>query len=195
MSFRPGILSAAFLTLAAPAAHAGICDYRLSNLLGGAGTKAVELAKDGGGVLKEAGVLTLNNAVTGAGMLGSAFAGSSGAGVAGAAASAAPIGLAVGAAVLGSEAICYFLDERITDYDQVMIIINLLAADADPQYFELVVPDTPIDMQEYILVKDPEKGTVDKYMVTDLYIVNGVLKNRDKGRNTVIGNIGFVAFE
>ncbi len=42
---------------------------------------------------------------------------------------------------------------------------------------------------------DRVEETSDMYLVTDLYIVNGVLKHRDRGRDTVIGNIGFTAVE
>lgn len=189
MTLRTGAFCAAFLAMA-PAAQASICDYRLSTLFGNAGTAAAKMAKDASGPLKDAGVLTLTNVATGATMIGSSGAGAS---VAGALAGAAPVGIAVGAALLGSEAICYFLDDRITDYDEILMIMTLLSEKADPQFFELVTPETPIEHEDFILIKDPAKESVTRYMVRDLYIVNGVLKNRDRWRNTVIGNLGFVA--
>lgn len=191
MTLRTGLLCAALLSVAAPA-QASICDYRLSTILGDTGAKAAQIARDSSGALKDSGVLTLTNVATGMTMLGSS---GTGAGVAGALAGAAPVGIAVGAALLGSEAICYFLDDRITDYDQVLLVMAMLAEDADPAYFELVRPATPIAQEDFILIKDPTQVIATRYMVRDLYIVNGVLKNRDRWRNTVIGNVGYLAVE
>lgn len=191
MFLRTGALCAALLTIAPPA-WASLCDYRLSTILGNAGSAAAKLARDSSGALKDTGVLTLTNVATGVTMLGSSGAGAS---VAGALAGAAPVGIAVGAALLGSEAVCYFLDDRITEYDEVMMVMTLLAESADPDYFELVDPQTPLDRQAFILIKDPQKEGVTKFMVRDLYIVNGVLKNRDRFRNTVIGSVGYIAAE
>ena len=188
MTLRTGALCAAFLATATPSL-ASICDYRLSTVLGSAGTAAANFARDTSKPLKDAGVLTLTNVATGATMVGSSGAGAS---VAGALAGAAPVGIAVGAALLGSEAICYFLDDRITEYDEILMVMTLLAEQSDPEYFELISPQTPLDQEDFILIKDPAQQTVTRYMVRDLYIVNGVLKNRDRWRNTTIGNVGFV---
>jgi hypothetical protein len=183
-------LATALLAGAATPGRASLCDYRLSNIIGGAAaTRAVRAT---GGVLKETGVLTLNNAVTGATMLGSTLSGSSAASGA-AAAGAGTVGIAVGAALLGSEAICYFLDDRITGYSEVLMIMSMLADQADPEFFALITPETPLEKSDYILVRNPETGNRAKYMVRDLYIVNGVLKNRDPWRNTVIGTVGAVS--
>lgn len=182
------LILAALLAAGSSPARASICDYRLSNLLSGVAPATARAAKSGTSVLKETGALTLTNVATGASLIGSA-----GSSVAGALAGAAPVGIAVGAALLGSEAVCYFLDDRITEYDEVLTVMSLLAHDADPSFFALIMPETPLKHEDFILVREADSEVMAKYMVRDLYIVNGVLKNRDRFRNTVIGNVGFVA--
>lgn len=74
-------------SLFAQTAMAGVCDYRPSQLIGGAATGAVggtagTAAATGIG-LKAAGIYTLTHATTGAAMLGSTAAGASAAGTTG----------------------------------------------------------------------------------------------------------------
>ena len=68
-------------------AMAGVCDYRPSQLVGGAATGAVEVTAGAAAAtgigLKAAGLYTLTHATTGAAMLGSTAAGASAAGTTG----------------------------------------------------------------------------------------------------------------
>lgn len=156
------------------------------------------------------GYYTLTHSVTGATMLGSTMAGSSaagtigivaGTGTGGGAAGAAlmnPAGIVVGvviaAAVGGSEGYCYFQDDRITAYEDVLFVMKGLAANADPDYFALIEPHDKAKQKAVIQIID-EDGIPSQYKVEDLYIVNGVLKHRDWFLNTVIGNVGLQLVE
>lgn len=159
-----------------------------------------------GGLLSAAGFYTLTNSITGATMLGSTWAGSSAAGTVGiiagtgsgvgAAAAAAmnPVGMAVGAVVVvvtgGPEVVCYFMDERITDYKTVYGIMAELAENANSDYFRI---EHDLELSGYVIVLyDQEtKGPI-RYLISNLYIVNGVLKNRDWFLNTSIGNVSYM---
>jgi len=186
-------------------AHADTCDYRPSRILG----DTVSTAVVGGGLAVSSttgaasalGVYTLVNAGSGLTMLGSTLAGASGAGTIGIiAGTGGAIGTAgaiilnpfvwVPAAILGVggggfEAACAFLvDERITEYDEVLAVMQSFATHADPEYFRLVTNAIPA----FISLSDGE-GTWTRYDIENLYIADGVLKHRDWGRNTVIGRV------
>ena len=185
--------------------HADACDYRPSRILGDTGSIAVI----GGGLAVTSttgaatalGVYTLVNAGSGLTMLGSTLAGASGAGTIGIiAGTGGAIGTAgaiilnpfvwVPAAIVGVggggfEAACTFLvDERITEYDEVLAVMQSFATHADPDYFRLVTNAIPA----FISLSDGE-GTWTRYDIESLYIADGVLKHRDWGRNTVIGRV------
>lgn len=186
-------------------AHADTCDYRPSRILG----DTVSTAVVGGGLAVSSttgaasalGVYTLVNAGSGLTMLGSTLAGASGAGTIGIiAGTGGAIGTAgaiilnpfvwVPAAILGVggggfEAACAFLvDERITEYDEVLAVMQSFATHADPEYFRLVTNAIPA----FISLSVGE-GTWTRYDIENLYIADGVLKHRDWGRNTVIGRV------
>lgn len=186
-------------------AHADTCDYRPSRILG----DTVSTVVVGGGLAVSSttgaasalGVYTLVNAGSGLTMLGSTLAGASGAGTIGIiAGTGGAIGTAgaiilnpfvwVPAAILGVggggfEAACAFLvDERITEYDEVLAVMQSFATHADPEYFRLVTNAIPA----FISLSDGE-GTWTRYDIENLYIADGVLKHRDWGRNTVIGRV------
>ena len=185
--------------------HADTCDFRPSRILGDTGSTAVI----GGGLAVTSttgaatalGVYTLVNAGSGLTMLGSTMAGASGAGTIGIiAGTGGAIGTAgaiilnpfvwVPAAILGVggggfEAACAFLvDERITEYDEVLAVMESFAIHADPEYFRIVTNAIPA----FISLSDGE-GTWTRYDIEDLYIADGVLKHRDWGPNTVIGRV------
>ncbi|RYH04375.1 hypothetical protein EU805_03120 [Salipiger sp. IMCC34102] len=205
MILRASCLAAGLLSIAATGAHAGMCDYRLSALVGSGGRAVANVggaALDATGISGKAlGYYTLTNAVTGANLLGAGGAAATsaeviaGAGTGIGAAGAAlmtPLGIAIGvvvaAGVAGSEGYCYFQDERITDYDEIMTILEGLAANADPAYFQLVDPATPLERQAIIQVGDGSNAFT-SYRVEDLYIVNGDLKHRERLRDTTIGTV------
>ncbi|NDW58865.1 hypothetical protein G0P98_20420, partial [Yangia sp. PrR004] len=115
-----------------------------------------------------------------------------GGGAAAAAAAANPAiwvpALILGAGGAGYEATCaYFVDERITDYDTVLMIMRDFEAHADPRFFRLE-EDT---LTPFIEVQD-ETGTRAAYKIEDLYIVDGMLKHRNWGPNRKIGRVVFV---
>lgn len=200
----------AFITIATPA-NADKCDYRPSRILGDAGSKAVI----GGGVAVTSttgaatalGVYTLVNAGSGLTMLGSTMAGASGAGTIGIIAGTGGALGTAGAIILnpfvwvpaalvgvgggGFEAVCAFLvDERITEYDEVLSVMESFAAHADPNYFRIVTNAIPA----FISLSDG-KGTWKNYDIEGLYIADGVLKHRDWGPNTVIGRVVLLSDE
>lgn len=194
-----GILSIASI------AHAETCDYRPSRILGVTGSAVVI----GGGLTVSSttgaatalGVYTLVNAGSGLTMLGSTMAGASGAGTIGIIAGTGGAIGAAGAIILnplvwvpaaivgvgggGFEAACAFLvDERITDYDEVLAVLQSFATHADPEYFRLVTDAIPA----FISLSNGE-GKWTRYDIENLYIADGVLKHRDWARNTVIGRV------
>ena len=154
------ILIAAMMGIYASAApvYADTCDYRPSRILGDTGSKAII----GGGVAVSSatgaatamGVYTLVHAGSGLTMLGSTLAGASGAGTIGIIAGTGGALGTAGAVILnpfvwvpaaivsvgggGFEAVCAFLvDERITEYEEVLAVMESFAAHSDPKYFGL----------------------------------------------------------
>ncbi len=139
-------------------------------------------------------------------MLGSTMAGTSAAGTVGIIAGTggalgtigaillAPVTIVVGGATVvgvgGLEAACYFTDDRITDYDEVFAFMQHLAKHHPEDRFQLV---TGIPGREDSAVKiwNPVTENLDKYMVSDLYVVNGTLMQRKWGLNE---NLGFIAY-
>jgi hypothetical protein len=194
----------ALATLAAMTANAQICDYRPSQLLRsdfagsvvtGARDAASRLAANAGGIF------TLNSAVTGVSLLGTGSGAAATLGQLGTAAGNAAAGvvaspgaaLAGTAAVLGAgayEGVCFFRDERITDYDEVLGIMHAVAAYADPAFFHVAERGT--DRNSAVIVLGNGEGDTVEFDVDRLRIVNGVLLHRDRGRDTELGNLGFL---
>ena len=80
---------------------------------------------------------------------------------------------------------CAFLvDERITEYEEVLAVLESFSAHADPEYFRIVTNAIPA----FISLSDGE-GSWTRYDIEDLYIADGMLKNRDWGPNTKIGRV------
>ncbi|WP_353471528.1 hypothetical protein PVT71_09420 [Salipiger sp. H15] len=192
------------LLLSATSLSAAICDYRPSRLVGdtvtGAAAAATGAVAAATGVQQgQGGFYTLVNATSGLTLLGGKLAASGGAaglleggGAAAAAAMANPMvwvpALILGAGGAGYEATCaYFVDERITDYDSVLMIMRDFEAHSDPRFFRLE-EDT---LNPFIEIHD-EAGTRATYRVQDLYIVDGMLKHRSWGPNRKIGRVVFV---
>lgn len=186
-------------------AKAETCDYRPSKILGMTASNAVLggtiAVTSATGTASALGVYTLVHAGSGLTMLGSTMAGASGAGTVGI---IAGTGGAVGATVAvilnpfvwvptaivgiggsGFEAACAFLvDERITEHDEVLAVMQSFATHADPKYFELVTNAIPAFIR--ILSGD---GKWQRYNIEDLYIVESMLKHRDWGPNTQVGRV------
>jgi len=187
---------------------ADACDYRPSRLLGETGSKAAigigGTVAGGGAIGTSVGLYTLVNAGSGLTMLGSTMAGASGAGTVGIIAGTGGAIGAAGAVILnpfvwvpaalvgigggGFEATCAFLvDERITEFDEVLTIMRSFNIHADKNYFLLNDKTIP----PYIELRN-EGLTFDRFYIEDLYIVDGVLKSRDWGPNTTIGRVVFL---
>ena len=201
------LLTTAISLLTLNSANAEFCDYRPSLLVGGEAAGAVgaggaAVAATGIGA-QVAGFYTLTHAVTGATMLGSAAGGASAAGTVGIMGGTAGLIGTVGAILMAPATIiagtvaavgvgvyeggCYFADERITDYDEVLSVMQSIALKANPNIIRLI--DVEGRMQFQIGDQSVEE---ENYWVEDLYIVNGVLMNRDWLSNTVIGRVDFM---
>jgi hypothetical protein len=193
------------LCVSAAPLYAETCDYRPSRILGDAGSTAVisggAVVSSATGVATTMGVYTLVNAGSGLTMLGSTMAGASGAGTIGIIAGTGGAVGTAGAIILkpfvwvpaaivgvgggGFEAVCAFLvDERITEYEEVLAVMESFATHADPKYFRIVTNAIPA----FISLSDGE-GSWTRYDIEDLYIVDGMLKRRDWGPNTNIGRV------
>lgn len=201
-----GLVAASFLVASTATVQAEVCDYRPSQLVGGGGATAIGstgAATAGLGLaIKGAGFYTLTHATAATTMVGSTLAGASGAGTVGIIAGTggvigtvtavvtAPVTITVGAITAAGIAIyegsCYFSDERITEYNDVLKVLMHVAQTADPRTFQLHKAWS--DETASITVRMAEDVT-EVYKVKNLYIVNGVLKHRDWGLNTTIGNL------
>ena len=191
-------------TVLATSVDAGVCDYRLSSLIGpsnatGAIGSAVAVASSNV-AMQVSGIYLITNATTGAAMLGSTAAGASAAGtvgiLAGSGAGAgailgaisAPVTVIVAAAAsivgLGVEGGCYLSDERITDFSMVNSLVQQAVKNALPG--EMGIINQPAGPWLWVLGPD---GQISSYAILDLYIVNGELLHRDWGPNTGIGQI------
>jgi len=207
------LLSSVILTTSifASSASAETCDYRPSRILGGTGSTAVIVGgttiASATGTASALGLYTLVNAGSGLTMLGSTMAGASGAGTIGIIAGTGGAAGTAGAIILnpfvwvpaaivgigggGFEAACAFLvDERITEYEDVLAIMRSFATHADPKYFQLVENAIPA----FISISTGDGEWV-RYDIEDLYIVDGMLKHRDWGPNTQIGRVVLLSDE
>lgn len=191
---------AASVGVSSTQAHARVCDYRPSELVrSGAASGVVSGARDAAAGLTE-GIFTLTNTATGASLLGAntgalgqiggaaSAIGNAAAGVV--TAPAAAVAGAVAAVGLGAyEGLCFFRDERITDYDEVLQVMRAIAAHADPAYFR--VEERGEARRDAVILLGDGQGASAEYAVRKLYITNGVLMHRDWGINTALGDVGF----
>ncbi|QPM92117.1 hypothetical protein [Pseudooceanicola algae] len=195
------IVTALLLLPAAVSAKA--CDYRPTKIFRSDGGGSVTArAADAGVSGAVEGFYTLVNVSSGATMLGAGATAASGVAAAATSGAAAASAIAlnpfvwVPALVAGVgggtfEAVCaYMVDERITDYDEVMTLMRGFEASADPAYFELVDGV----LSPFIRIRDMDNSWV-SYNVEDLYVVEGILMHRKFGRNTKIGRVVLVEVE
>jgi hypothetical protein len=205
-------LSAVLSFFCVTSAFSGVCDYRLSQLVSPAAATAVVTAGGAGATVGPAamalgGLYFFPHATSASLMLGSTLAGASGAGTVGIiggsgfAASVlgvltAPITLVVAAGTVvtvgGLEAGCYFVDERITEEEEVLAVLRKVALTANVDYFKLfdVSDEEAAETGTVSRVRIPdEDGEYQFYEVANLYIVNGELLHRDWFFNSSLGNI------
>lgn len=207
--FKTSAICAALFVGPVSASAGSVCDWRPSQFFGTA-TAAVA----GGGAvaagvgMKAAGFYTLVNAGSGLTMLGATSAGASAAGTVGIIAGTggmigtfgavlmAPVTVVVGAVVAvsgaGFEAVCYFGDERFTEYHEILAIMQHLDEHHDPERFQLVT-GIPNRQDDAIRIWNAETEELDRYLVADLYMVNGQLwVRRSWKRDTDLGMLMFV---
>lgn len=123
----------------------------------------------------------------------------------------------IGAAVVGGgsliyEGYCYYaVDDRRTAPEEVVPVLRNLGENADPDFMrfvDLTVPAEALDdsvtpddleLEETYLLKVAKSWnthgtpmTWTSYRASRLYIVNGQLRYKDFGRDTRIGDLGFV---
>jgi len=196
------LLSSVFLLTTASSALAGICNFRPSAMVGGAVASvtagAGALAASGGAAVRAAGYYTIVQAGSTLGALGSSAIASSAAGALGVIAGtagailSAPATIVLGGVAGGLEAACYYTDERVTDYNAVLAFMDHLDQHHPEDRFRLV-RGIPGRGDDAIRIWNPRTEGLDRYLVADLYIVNGTLMVRRRwGIDTNLGNIAFV---
>ena len=200
------------LSLTGSTVLAGVCDYRLSQVVNPAAATTV-VAVGGAGATIGPGAMALGSlyffphAASGTVMLGSTLAGASGAGTIGIiggsgfaagvlAVLTAPVTVVIAAGtaitVGGVEAGCYFVDERITEEEKVHAILRQVSLTANEEYFKFfdVSDEEAAEVGTASRVRIPdEDGEYQFYEVQNLYIVNNELLHKDWFLNTSLGNI------
>ena len=211
MQFKISALALA-LSLTGSTVLAGVCDYRLSQMVNPAAATTV-VAVGGAGATIGPGAMAIGSlyffphAASGTVMLGSTLAGASGAGTIGIiggsgfaagvlAVFTAPITVFIAAGtaitVSGVEAGCYFVDERITEEEKVHAILRQVSLTANEEYFKFfdVSDEEAAEVGTASRVRIPdEDGEYQFYEVQNLYIVNNELLHKDWFLNTSLGNI------
>lgn len=198
-SLKLGVFLA--FAVSTPAAAAP-CDYKPSILAGKAGEAISSGARQGAAAVvdgvKAGGHYVLVNPASGLTFLSTASSGASGiaSGASGVVTTIgtilmAPVSLTVGAITFGAagayEGLCYFKVERVTDEAEVLRILDEIAL-FDPNV--RIVSDGGDKRLEMIRGGDKES-----YLVRKLYIADGVLKHRDRFRNTNLGAVAFISPE
>ncbi|MCB1388054.1 MAG: hypothetical protein KDK12_02705 [Rhodobacteraceae bacterium] len=190
------------LALTATAARADLCDYRLSQMVERRGSPAIEAARAANAAPGDQGpvLYLMVNPRTGQTSLGATGAGTPDDGfltrtarLLGSAVAIVSSNSAIataGGAVAGAglEAVCFFRDERITDYDEVLAVLRVVDESMPPDLFALIEPG---ESRRDAVVRLSRNDGYDmaEYAVDDLYIVNGQLRHRDWGLNDVVGDI------
>ncbi|SNR63101.1 hypothetical protein [Puniceibacterium sediminis] len=205
------------LILATQPAWAAVCDYRPSIIAGKAGAAARggtgALVGAAGAGVRAAGAYTLQHPQTGLSMIGSAVStataasasmasGAGGALGTAAAIATAPVTILIAGATAvamgGYEGACYLGDERITDIVQITAILQNLSDNSDPALFALIPwgasytdgDGENVTADQARIRVGSAAGDAAFYNLADLYIVNSMLMNRDRGRDTAIGTVG-----
>jgi hypothetical protein len=184
-----------------------LCDYRPSVIAGAASTGAGKAAAAGETAIRDSGFYTLVYNESGFTLLGSTLASTAATGTVGIITGAggvlgtvgavlmAPATLIAGGVALvgvgGLEAACYFTDERVTDYGDVLALMEHFAANHPEDRFALVRGMEGRN-DDAILIWNARQGEQDRYLVSELYVVNGTLMHRRMGPNRNLGQITYV---
>ena len=86
---------------------------------------------------------------------------------------------------LGVEGGCYFADERITDPKQIYDLLTQLVSSGSPTDLGIVMGK----LEEPWFWRKNDEGEIETFALSNLYIVNGTLMNRDWFSNTKVGDI------
>lgn len=201
------VLVASTLMICAGTVASALCDYRPSVIAGAASSGAGKAAVAGETAIRDSGFYTLVYNESGFTLLGSTLASTAATGTVGIITGAggvlgtvgavlmAPATLIAGGVALvgvgGLEAACYFTDERVTDYGDVLALMEHFAANHPENRFAL---DRGMEGREddAILIWNPRRGELDRYVVSELYVVNGTLMHRRMGPNRNLGQITYV---
>ena len=122
-------------------------------------------------------------------------------------------GAVAGTGIAIYEGSCYFTDERVTDYDQVLTIVKGIAASSDPKYFrfhegedagieneitstvniwkilkEIQLSQRWIKVSAETMAFNAGNG-IKEYKIEKLYIKNGILMYQDWGKNSELAII------
>ena len=196
-------LTALCVALAASAAQADVCDYRLSDMIAARAPKLAAAAADAAVMTRfdpaAPDFLTLVDSGTGFTAVGAVVAGAKAARALGGAEAALgagsavltspAIGMAAGAAALGFagvEGVCRFKAERITDYYEVLAVLATVAETADRDFFQLQL-GPPRKKAAVVEIWDAKAGVRKQYRVADLFLARGELKLNRWGLNKNLG--------
>jgi len=201
------VLAASTLMICVGTVAPALCDYRPSVIAGAASTGAGKAAAAGETAIRDSGFYTLVYNESGFTLLGSTLASTAATGTVGIITGAggvlgtvgavlmAPATLIAGGVALvgvgGLEAACYFTDERVTEYDAVLALMEHFAANHPEDRFALVRGMEGRN-DDAILIWNARQGEQDRYLVSELYVVNGTLMHRRMGPNRNLGQITYV---
>ena len=212
MSIKTIALAISFAPLIAGPALADACDYRPSNLIGGAGASGVATVATGtaaaGAAAQAAGFYTLTHAASGLTMLASTAGGASAAGTVGimggtggligtaASIILAPVvivsGAIVGVGVAAYEGVCFFTVEKVNDPEALKVLVDNIVDNSDPRKLKLSIQDG----ENYLMIasKHDDDGNPIKwknYSVSKLYVEGGNLRHSDFGPNSNLGTVNW----
>ncbi len=199
--------AASALMICAGTSAASLCEYRPSVIAGAMSSGTAKAAAAGEIAIRDSGFYTLVYNDSGFTLLGTTLATTAASGTVGIITGAggvlgtvgavlmAPATLIAGGVALvgvgGLEAACYFTDERVTDYDAVLVLMEHFAANHPEDRFALVRGMEGRN-DDAILIWNPRRGEQDRYLVSELYVVNGTLMHRRMGPNRNLGQITYV---
>ncbi|MCW1934779.1 hypothetical protein [Pararhodobacter zhoushanensis] len=197
-------LAIALPSLAPMAAQAGLCDYRLSQVIERRQSPAGDAARAANAAPSDPGPMLylMVNPRTGATSVGATGGAQAqpdsgvlvrtarllGAAVAMVGAESPLLGISSTAIGVGLEAVCRLQDERINGYDDVLGVLREVDANMPPDLFALIEPGLE-RRDAFIRFSRNDGYEMSEYPVKDLYIVNGRLYLRNWGVNEIVGDI------
>lgn len=198
------LILSTIVSLLPVAAQAGLCDYRLSELVARRESPAVEAARAASAAPDDTTPMLylMINPITGETSVGATGTGAPqpdasflvrtarvlGSAVALVGADSPLLSIGGTVAGVGLEAVCRMGDERITDYDEVLGIMRAVDTSMPPDLFAVIEPGEERE-DAFIRFSRNDGYSPSEYPVKDLYILNGRLYLRTWGVNEVLGDI------